>query len=257
MIASTPAGSAFDLLDPGSVNWREAVEQACANLEAVKPVYLPVVSLKERAVTGYELLARFNVGPAAPPALWFRSAAELGLNGPLETRIIRAGLVAAERLPAGCFMAINVTAQALVSPQIQQLFRQRERFDDVVLEVSEDDARDPGVGEALQPFRAAGGRLALDDIGSGLSNLRDLLALKPEIMKVDRAVVRGLDRDRVRSAIVEGLAAMAKRLDVALLAEGIERVEELEQLQRLDVPLGQGYLFGEPGPALGAGAPGG
>ena len=250
MIGTSTGGQSFDLLDPSSVNWREALEHACSNLDAIHPVYLPIVDLEKRAVKGYELLARFTGGPAAPPALWFESAAKLGLTGPLERRIMRAGFATADRLPAGCFLAINVTAEALVSNQIQQLFQQRERFDDIVLEVAERDTQEPGVAEALSPFRTAGGRLALDDIGAGFSNLRDVLALKPEILKVDRAIVRGLDRDRVRAAIVDGLGRMAGRLGISLLAEGIEKREELAELERLGVPLGQGYLFGEPTAAI-------
>lgn len=247
MIGTSSSGQSFDLLDPRSVNWREAIEHACANLDAVNPVYLPIVELEKRAVKGYELLARFTGGPAAPPALWFESAAKLGLTGPLERRIMRAGFTTADRLPAGCFLAINVTAEALLSDQIQQLFQGRERFDDIVLEVAEKDTQEPGVAEALGPFRVSGGRLALDDIGAGFSNLRDVLALEPEILKVDRAIVRGLDRDKVRAAIVDGLGHMASQLGISLLAEGIEKRDELTKLEELGVPLGQGYLFGEPG----------
>ncbi len=120
----------------------------------------------------------------------------------------------------------------------------------MVLEISEKDTQEPGLSEALTPFRAGGGRLAVDDIGSGFSNLRDVFTLKPDILKVDRAIVRGIDRDRVKSSIVEGLNTMAARLGVPLLAEGIESREELAEIERLGVPLGQGYLFGEPSPKL-------
>jgi EAL domain-containing protein (putative c-di-GMP-specific phosphodiesterase class I) len=78
-----------------------------------------------------------------------------------------------------------------------------------------------------------------------------VLTLKPDILKVDRAIIRGIDRDRVKSAIVEGLGRMAARLEIPLLAEGIESREELAELERLGVPLGQGYLFGEPSPSFG------
>ena len=127
---------------------------------------------------------------------------------------------------------------------------QRERYDNIVLEVSEKDSQLPGVGEALTAFRAGGGRLAVDDVGSGFINLRDVLTLKPDILKVDRALIRGIDRDRVKAAIVEGLNAMAKQLEIPLLAEGIESREELAVLEGLGVPLGQGYLFGEPSPSF-------
>ena len=248
MIGTTANGKEFDLLDPSSVNWREAIENACSDLDAISPVYLPVVELKQRAVRGYELLARFSGGPAAPPSMWFESAAKLGLTAPLERRIMRAGFVTADALREGAFVAINITAEALVSTQIQQLFQERERYDNIVLEVSERDTQEPGVAEALTPFRAGGGRLAVDDIGSGFCNLRDVLTLKPDILKVDRAIVRGIERDKVKSAIVEGLGQMAARLEIPLLAEGIETREGLAALEKLDVPLGQGYLFGEPSP---------
>ena len=246
MIGTSSNGKEFDVLDPSSVNWREALEHACSNLDALKPVYLPVVQLRERHACGYELLARFTGGPAVPPAMWFESAAELGLTAPLERRIMRAGFVTADSLPKDAFVSINITAEALVSKQIQDLFKQRERYDNMVLEISEKDTQEPGVTDALTPFRAGGGRLAVDDIGSGFCNLRDVLTLKPDILKVDRAIIRGVDRDRVKQAIVEGLNTMAAKLDIPLLAEGIESREELAVLEQMGVPLGQGYLFGEP-----------
>jgi EAL domain-containing protein (putative c-di-GMP-specific phosphodiesterase class I) len=246
------------MLDYSDINWRQAIEAACANLDAIQPVFLPVVELKERKVRGYELLARFSGGPTAPPAMWFESAAKLGLTAPLERRIMRSGFATADALPEGAFVAVNITAEALLSPQLQQLFSQRERFDNIMLEVSEQDTQQPGVAEALTAFRAGGGRLAVDDIGSGFSNLRDVLLLKPDILKVDRAIIRGLERDSIKRAIVDGLNRMASQLETPLLAEGIERREELAVIEELGVPLGQGYLFGEPsasftgqgGPAL-------
>jgi len=250
VIGTSASGKEFDLLDPSSVNWREAIENACSDLDAISPVYLPVVELKKRAVRGYELLARFSGGPAAPPSIWFESAAKLGLTAPLERRIMRAGFVTADALREGAFVAINITAEALVSTQIQQLFQERQRYDNIVLEVSERDTQEPGVAEALTPFRAGGGRLAVDDVGSGFCNLRDVLTLKPDILKVDRAIVRGIERDKIKSAIVEGLGQMAARLEIPLLAEGIETREGLAELERLGVPLGQGYLFGEPTPSF-------
>jgi EAL domain-containing protein (putative c-di-GMP-specific phosphodiesterase class I) len=250
VIGTSATGGDFDLLDTTSINWREALENACSNLDAITPVYLPVVELAKRAVRGYELLARFSGGPAAPPAMWFESAAELGLTVPLERRIMRVGFATADELPEGAFVAINVTGEALLSKQIQQLFQQRERYDNIVLEISESDTQDPRLGEALKPFRAGGGRLAVDDIGSGFCNLRDVLVLKPDMLKVDRAIVRGVERDPIKAAIIDGLGTMSRRLGIPLLAEGIETREALAALEELGVPLGQGYLFGEPSPSF-------
>src|ERR687895_2844668 len=115
---------------------------------------------------------------------------------------MRAGFATADVLPEGPFVSVNITAEALISKQIQELFKTRERYDNIVLEISEKDIQEPDVAEALTPFRAGGGRLAVDDIGAGFSNLRDVLTLKPDILKVDRALIRGIDRDRIKQAIV-------------------------------------------------------
>ena len=243
-------GKSFDVLDTTSINWREELERACSSLDAITPVYLPIVQLAERHACGYELLARFSSGPAVPPSMWFESAAQLGLTAPLERRIMRAGFTTADKLPEGAFVSINITAEALVSSQIQELFKQRDRYDNIVLEVSEKDSQQPGVADALAPFRDGGGRLAVDDIGAGFINLRDVLTLKPDMLKVDRARIRGIDRDRVKTAIVDGLNTTAKQLETPLLAEGIESREELAVIEGLGVPLGQGYLFGEPTPSF-------
>lgn len=247
MIGTSSAGNGLDVRDDSdSINWREAIEAACANLDAITPVFLPVVELKERKVRGYELLARFSGGPTAPPGMWFEQAAKLGLTAPLERRIMRSGFATADALPEGAFVAVNITAEALLSDQIQSLFKQRPRYDNIMLEVAEEDVQKAGVEEALVQFRAGGGRLAVDDIGAGFLNLRDVLTMKPDILKVDRALVRGVDRDRVKHAIVEGLGLMASRLEIPLLAEGIENRKELTTIEELGVPLGQGYIFGEP-----------
>jgi len=246
VIGTASEGKTFDQFDPTSVNWREVIEAACANLDAIQPVFLPVVELKARAARGYELLARFSGGVPASPAMWFENAAKLGLTVPLERRIMRAGFATADALPEGTFVAINITAEALISKQIAELFAQRENYNNIVLEVSEEDSMWPGVTEALASFRAGGGRLAIDDIGAGSSNLHEVLKLKPYMLKVDRAIVRGVDRDQTKAAIVDGLNRMTSRVGIPLLAEGIEKREELAALESIGVPYGQGYLFGEP-----------
>ena len=110
MIGTSANGKSFDLLDTTSINWREELERACSDLDAISPVYLPIVELAKRHATGYELLARFSSGPAVPPSMWFESAAQLGLTAPLERRIMRAGFAAADSLPGGAFISINITA---------------------------------------------------------------------------------------------------------------------------------------------------
>ena len=103
--------------------------------------------------------------------------------------------------------------------------------------------------EELAPWSASGARLAIDDTGAGYSSLRHVIELTPDFLKLDYEMVSGIDRDRNRYALVRSLVAFAREVGTSVIAEGIERMEELEALRRVGVAFGQGYLLGRPGPA--------
>jgi EAL domain-containing protein (putative c-di-GMP-specific phosphodiesterase class I) len=99
--------------------------------------------------------------------------------------------------------------------------------------------------EALADLRTRV-RLAVDDAGSGYAGLQHLLEIKPDIMKLDIALVRTVDHDPGRHALIASMITFARETDCIVLAEGIETSEELEALCALGVDLGQGYLLGRP-----------
>lgn len=101
----------------------------------------------------------------------------------------------------------------------------------------------------LESYRASGFRVALDDVGSGYSTLNLLPELRPDIIKIDRELVDHVDGDKFKQAIVSKLIALAKQLEIQVVAEGIERREELEFLAEHDVDYVQGYLLGRPASA--------
>tara|TARA_R100001039_G_C1852834_1_gene113830 strand:+ start:1793 stop:2863 length:1071 start_codon:yes stop_codon:yes gene_type:complete len=100
----------------------------------------------------------------------------------------------------------------------------------------------------LQSYRDSGFRVALDDVGSGYSTLNMLPELRPDIIKIDRELVDHVDHDKFKQAIVSKLIALAKQLDIEVIAEGIERQEELDFLRDHDVDYVQGFLLGRPAP---------
>jgi hypothetical protein len=95
-----------------------------------------------------------------------------------------------------------------------------------------------------------GALIALDDAGSGYSGLQQLAALRPQVVKLDRALVSDADTDPVRVALAEMLGEFAGRIDAWLLAEGIETAAELAAFAQLGVPLAQGWLLGRPSPGF-------
>jgi EAL domain-containing protein (putative c-di-GMP-specific phosphodiesterase class I) len=102
----------------------------------------------------------------------------------------------------------------------------------------------------FQEYERQGFTTAIDDFGSGYSGLNFLAMFQPQVLKIDMVLTRGIDADRVRQAIVEGIILVANRLNITVIAEGIETQEECETLLKMGVELMQGYLFARP--AVGA-----
>ena len=90
--------------------------------------------------------------------------------------------------------------------------------------------------------------VAVDDAGAGYASLRHILEVRPTYAKLDISLVRGIERDKLRQALVAGLEYFALKSRCQLIAEGIETSEEEITLRRLGVQLGQGYLLGRPQP---------
>ena len=89
-------------------------------------------------------------------------------------------------------------------------------------------------------------RLAVDDAGAGYASFRHILELAPDFVKIDLDLVRGVDAEPARQALIAGMGYFAVKRKLRLVAEGIETRKELDALQALAVPYGQGYLLGRP-----------
>ena len=121
----------------------------------------------------------------------------------------------------------------------------------VVIEITEH-ARIESYPALREAFRSTDARVAVDDAGAGFASLRHILELRPDIVKLDIGLVRGIDGDPARQAMAAGLCEFAEQTGTTLIAEGIETEAEAEAVRCLGVRYLQGYLLGRPGP-LGAG----
>jgi len=108
---------------------------------------------------------------------------------------------------------------------------------------------------ALDRFRGAGVRIAVDDAGAGFASFRHILELEPDIVKVDLAISQGIHRDPARQALVGGISELARHSGATLVAEGVEEPADLDRLATLGVSIFQGYLFGRPAPLPSSGLP--
>ena len=211
-------------------------------------VFQPIVDLAAATVAGYEALARFP--GSAGPDVWFAAAAEAGLAAELEALAIHKALAAVPSLPPDTFLTVNVSPHILGSAPVQDALATRPGLQRVVVELTEHTPVHDlaALRRQCDGLRRRGALIALDDAGSGYSGLQQLAALRPQVVKLDRALVSDADTDPVRVALAEMLGEFAGRIDAWLLAEGIETQAELAAFAQLGVPLAQGWLLGRPTP---------
>ncbi len=209
----------------------------------------PVVDMRTGAVVAHEALSRFP-GAVEGPATLFADAAAVGLGVQLELLAARATLDVAGRLPRGLPLAVNLSPQALLSGEVGDVLLDGARDTALTVGITEHDPiEDYGpVLAALEPLRAAGVRLSVDDAGAGYASLRHILRLQPDTIKLDIALVSGVDADPARQAMTAAMVAFAAETGATLVAEGVETTGERDALLTRGVRLGQGHLFGRPVP---------
>jgi EAL domain-containing protein (putative c-di-GMP-specific phosphodiesterase class I) len=207
-------------------------------------VFQPIVDLDTGRPVGYESLTRFRDGVS--PAARFADAMALGIGPDLEEMAIRRALSDASHLPADCWLALNVSASLLLEEgRLRRLLDGVQR--PIVVELTEQEAIVDyekirhvvdGLGSAVS--------LAIDDIGEAFSGLRHLVELGPAFAKLDLALVRDIDADPARQALVGALHHYMLQTGAQLIAEGVESEAERQMLRLLGIRLAQGFLFGRP-----------
>ena len=236
-------------MPPVPPDWDSLLASACRG-EGLATAYQPIVDTARGAVVGYEALARFPGYAEKNPEVWFSAARERGKAAELESAALRTALKARPALPANCFLTLNVSPELLSSEEIRRVWREEGALGGLIVELTEQTPIDSylELEPDLNQLRAAGALIAVDDAGAGYAGLRHLLALRPSMIKIDRALIQDVDRDEAKRALIGMLGAFASRVDAWILAEGVERVEELDALVSLGVPLVQGYYLARPAP---------
>lgn len=220
---------------------------AALSSKAFDIVYQPIVSLASGELVGHEALTRFHSGER--PDLVFAAAWAVGIGAEMELATLAAAVEGARALPAGRWLDLNVSPRLLDQlPALRAVLRQADR--PVVMEITEHEiVADYGV--IREAVRSLGNhvRLAVDDAGAGVANFGHIIELGPDFVKLDTSVVRGVNANLGRQALVVGMRHFARTAGCRLIAEGIETDEEARTLAELGVEFGQGYLFGRPAPA--------
>jgi EAL domain-containing protein (putative c-di-GMP-specific phosphodiesterase class I) len=224
---------------------REEVASLLEDPDAIRTVLQPVMDLRTGLVAGYEALMRVERVPRRGPDVWLAQAHRNGLGYALEARAIATALEVPDR-PAGRYLALNMSPSSLASEEILRVLP--EDLTGIVIEITENElvSDDPALHDALDALRRRGARIAVDDTGAGYAGLTHVVRLRPDIIKLDRALTVDVDSDPAKAALVASFVRYAEEIDAVVCAEGIETLSELERLADLDVAFGQGFGIARP-----------
>jgi len=222
--------------------------------------YQPLVSLTTGKIVAFEALSRWQRPQGiVMPGEFIAVADEIGLILPMNRQLLHDACLQLRRwhelFPSDPPLAIgvNVTAKQFAQPdlasQIGEILRQTDTDPACVdLEITENIAMADVERSAvvLSQLKALGVHLSIDDFGTGYSSLSRLQRFPVDTLKIDRTFVSEMDRDRDTGEIVRVIAMLARNLGLKVVAEGIERQEQMEMLRGLGCETGQGYLFSKP-----------
>ncbi len=251
-----------------AVNYINSMSKLSAAVEnqSFELYYQPIVNLSNGIVNGYEALVR---GPKDIPEMrnpqdFIPLLEESGLIIPLGEWILEHSLLAYQlfdkkaqdkNLKNPLFISINVSPRQLddkdnVESLINIILRSSIDPKCIKLEITENTLlNNPHVAmEALSRLRTIGVLVAIDDFGTGYSSLNYLNRFPLDILKIDRSFINDMFDNDNGKRIVSAIIGLAKQLDMLVVAEGIEKREEMEWLRKQRCELGQGYYFSKPMP---------
>ena len=213
--------------------------------------FQPIVDLASGRVVGAEALARFHDvdGNAIPTERCFLDAHAVDMGVPLELAVIRRALDCEQvRLPEGRYLALNVSPAVLEHDDLAFEIAAHRTNRPLVVEITEHQPVEDYVAlsASLDRLRELGVRVAVDDVGSGFASFRHVTRVNPDILKLDRTLVCGIDDDPVRQSLASAIVAFASDVGAVVVSEGIENESELSCLKGLAVGCGQGFYLARP-----------
>jgi diguanylate cyclase (GGDEF)-like protein len=220
--------------------------------------YQPIVSSQGGRMVGVEALLRWNHATrgSIPPATFIPVAEQMGLMGTIGAFVLRRALHEAKRWPEDLYIAVNLSPLQVRDGTILELVRSALAESGVspnrlILEITEGvliDNPDEMV-KRIKDLHELGVRVALDDFGSGYSNLGYLQRFPLDKIKIDQSFVAALGRSSNGGVIIQAMVALGRALGLSVLVEGVETEHQRVLLRLAGCDEMQGFLFAKPAPA--------
>lgn len=224
----------------------------------LRTYFQPICSLSNGDTFGLEALLRGPHGsPFANPEALFQRAERTHQLVRLEKQALQTSLANVRQLTVRCRVFLNINSRSLMDESFSLSYLKQQvelvglKPSDIVLEITERNLVDDykALGKLLSPYRESGFAIAVDDAGMGYSSLQAITELLPEYIKIDRSLIRNVDREMVKGLMLETLLEFARKTNCVIVAEGIETEQELQRVIKLGVHYGQGYLLAKPHPS--------
>lgn len=243
--------------DPNFFARREEISHLIEEPEKyLRAAFQPIIEARSGEVFGYEALARI------PGSNCFNNIAELfpfaekiGQLYPIETLCRRQAITSYPSISQNKErLFLNINPLVLVDPEFasghtRKLLREKGLTpSDGVLEITERSAIEDfsTFRDALDHYRTQGYLIALDDVGAGYSSLQSVAELHPDFLKVDRSLIKGVNADPIKWALLETFVTFSKRIGCRIIAEGVETAEEMRTVLQLGVDYIQGFYIAKP-----------
>ena len=225
------------------------------NNKDIKAVFQPIVSLLDGNVVGYEALSRGPQGSALErPDDLFAAAEKFNKLWELEFLCRSKALARVKELPKDMMLFINVDPNIINDERFQKgatlemVATQDFDLSNIIFEITEKNsiADYKNFRKVLDHYTSQGYKIAIDDTGAGYSGLRLLAETRPQFIKIDMDLVRDIDKDTLKQALIKAFYEFSVVMNMKIIAEGIETIDELNTLIQIGIPYGQGYLLQRP-----------
>ncbi len=221
-----------------------AREDAASDGASVRVVFQPMVDLHEWRIVAFEALARFADG--FPPPVHLDRASEDGRREELELRLIALGIAAAETLPPAAGVTLNASGTTILRTELDGLVSGWDRTWGIELY---EGATSADLRDVRERVTALGGNLLVDDAGAGCSDETRIARLRPDVVKIDRALFWEVAEHPEARDRLEGLLDTARAAGARVLVEGVAEPAHVELARELGADLAQGFHLGVPTPA--------
>jgi EAL domain-containing protein (putative c-di-GMP-specific phosphodiesterase class I)/CheY-like chemotaxis protein len=215
---------------------REALDDG-----SVTATYRTIFDVRTGAVAGLAARTRVAKLPMRGGDAWAAEAEAVGLLEEFDIAVLRAADRDAGLVPSFAFLMVPVSPATLLAPAYHDVVREL-GCERLVLDITEHAPVEDHapINDALAPLRAEGVRLAVSDVGAGLSSLRHVAMLAPDLVTIDTALTDGIDEDGARHAIVAAITARSTQLGATTIAESVTTESQLDELAGLGIDLVHG-----------------